>query len=292
MIILNEKSYAKKCLESGIIGDKPLFTLSVLAKYYYWCFGYSKNKIISLLFDFLSKYYPKYELNKSNWQAIIEEIAKKASSIRLFEISGIKVTKAEMKTIFGLKNKVLERLAFTMLCIAKLNNIKNPKNNGWVNADSKDIFNYARISCRSDEREIKMGQLWRKGLLEFSKRNDNLNCRVTFINDDSEEVLFVSDFRELGYEYLLYKGENFIRCESCGILTRGNKARTKKHCNCCDKYKPKGYKTVVCVDCGKGFKVNAKDNQTCRCKDCYIKYRKEYKAKNERERRIKMKENL
>ena len=43
-----------------------------------------------------------------------------------------------MEIILGLKNKVLERLAFTMLCLAKLNNIKNPKNNGWVNAESKE----------------------------------------------------------------------------------------------------------------------------------------------------------
>ena len=113
----------------------------------------------------------------------------------------------------------------------------------------------------------------------------------SFINDDSEEELFISDFRELGYEYLLYKGENLIRCADCGILTRGNKTGTKKYCKDCATYTPQGSKTVVCVDCGKEFEVDAKDNQTCRCKDCYIKYRKEYKAKNERERRKKLKEN-
>lgn len=280
MIILNEKLYAEKCLESGIIGDKPLFTLSVLAKYYYWCFGYSKNKIISLLFNFLSKYYPKYELNKSNWQAIVEKISQKASSTKLFEISGIKVTKAEMKAISGLKNKVLERLAFTMLCIAKLNNIKNPKNNGWVNTDSKDIFNYARISCSSDEREIKMGQLWHKGLLEFSKRNDNLNCRVTFVDNDGDEELFVSDFSELGYEYQKYKGENFIRCAECGILTRGNKNGTKKYCKNCSTYTPQETKTVICEDCGSPFEIAGNNKRTTRCEACYSAHRKEQIRKN------------
>lgn len=265
--------------------SKPFNTLSILAKYYYHCFGYRKKKITSLLLDYLSKYYPRYELNELSWQTSVEKIASNAGSFELFEISGVKVTKSEMETIIGLKNKVLERLAFTMLCLAKLNNIKNPRNNGWVNADSKEIFSYARISCKADEREIKIGKLWQKGLLEFSKRNDNLNCRVTFINDDSEEELFISDFRELGYEYLLYKGENLIRCADCGILTRGNKAGTKKYCKDCATYTPQGSKTVVCVDCGKEFEVDSLNNKTSRCAGCQKVYRNNYQKELMRKRR-------
>ena len=204
-----------------------------------------------------------------------------------------------METIIELKNKVLERLAFTMLCLAKLNNIKNPRNNGWVNADSKEIFNYARISCKANEREVKIGQLWKKGLLEFSKRNDNLNCRVTFINDDSEEELFITEagFQELGYEYINYtnklpKGKFFIRCLECGCLTYGNKNKTKKYCNKCGSKEPQETKIINCVDCGKVIEIKAKDNKTSRCKDCRDVYRKKYKAKNEKERRQKLKNNL
>lgn len=268
MIILNEKKYAENCIRNGLIDSKPYKTLFILAKYYYHCFDYRKKKITSLLIDYLSKYYPRYELNEFSWQTSVEKIAANAGSFELFEISGVKITKSEMETILGLKNKVLERLAFTMLCLAKLNNIKNPRNNGWVNADSKEIFSYARICCKSLEREIKIGQLWKKGLLEFSKRNDNLNCRVTFINDDSEEELFISDFRELGYEYLLYKGENFIRCADCGILIRNNKAGTKKYCKDCAIYTPKGSKKVICVDCGKEFETSSKNSKSTRCREC------------------------
>jgi len=268
VIILNEREYAENCLRNGLMDSKPFNTLSILAKYYYHYLGYRKKKITSLLLNYLSKYYPRYELNELSWQTSVEKIASNAGSFELFEIPGVKVTKSEMETIIGLKNKVLERLAFTMLCLAKLNNIKNPRNNGWVNADSKEIFSYARISCKADEREIKIGKLWQKGLLEFSKRNDNLNCRVTFINDDSEEELFISDFRELGYEYLLYKGENLIRCADCGILTRGNKAGTKKYCKDCATYTPQGSKTVVCVDCGKEFETSSKNSKSIRCQEC------------------------
>lgn len=152
MIILDEKKYAEKCLKNGLMDSKPYYVLCLLAKYYYHHLGYRKKKITSLLLDYLSKYYPRYEFS---WQTTVEKITRKAGDYQLFEISGVKITKSEMETIQNIHNKVLERLAFTMLCLAKFYNFKNPKNNGWVNTDSKEIYKYARISCKAIEREIK-----------------------------------------------------------------------------------------------------------------------------------------
>lgn len=36
MIVLNEKEYAEECLKNKTIDDKPFYTLSILAKYYYY----------------------------------------------------------------------------------------------------------------------------------------------------------------------------------------------------------------------------------------------------------------
>ena len=283
MIILNEKEYAKNCLQNGIVDTKPFITLSILAKYYYHECGYRKKKITTLLLEYLSKYYPRYKLNEFSWQTSIEKIAANAGVYRLYQINGIKITKNEMKTITNLHNKCLERLMFTMLCLAKLSNEKNPNNNGWVNAEAKDIFKYARISCKSDEREIKIGKLWQMGLLEFSKRNDNLNCRVTFIDNDDEE-LFVSDFRELGYEYQKYRNESFIQCAECGILTRNNKNGTKKYCKNCDGSIPQETKLIMCIDCGKSIEIKSKNNKTNRCINCQKEYIRQYDR--ERKRKI------
>lgn len=289
MIILDEKKYVEKCLKNGLMDLKPYYVLCLLAKYYYHHLGYRKKKITSLLLDYLSKYYPRYEFNEFSWKESIDKIARNVGKHKLYEISGVKITKAEMETIQNIHNKVLERLAFTMLCLAKLNNIRNPKNNGWVNTGSKEIFKLARISCKVVEKEIKIGKLRKMGLLEFPKRFGNLNRRVAFINDDDDEELFISDFRELGYEYLLYKGGNFIRCAECGILTRGNKGGNKKYCKDCATYTPKGTKMITCVDCGKEFEVIGNNKRTTRCKDCYSIHRKQQIKQNVQKLRAKNK---
>lgn len=52
--------------------------------------------------------------------------------------------------------------------------------------------------------------------------------------------------------------------------------------------KPKT-KEVQCVDCGKWFEVSTKDNETCRCDDCYTEYRKACVRENMRKYREKKK---
>lgn len=280
MIVLNEKAYAEECLQKKFISDKPFYTLSILAKYYYYCFGYKKAKITELLINFLEKYYPRYDFNKAMWNESIEKIVKNAGKYTLFEIDGIWITEAELRTIDSIHNKVLERLAFTLLCLAKLSNTKNSKNNGWVNNDAKEVFSLARISCSVANRYEKLGELHSLSLLEFPRRIDNLSCRVTYINDDSEKKLFISDFRELGYEYLKYRGENFIRCRECGILTRNNKYGNKKRCSECAGYvaKPK-YKVCACIDCGKEFEVPSNVANKARCDKCQAIHNSENKKK-------------
>lgn len=285
MIVLNEKEYAEQCLKSKTIGDKPFFTLSILAKYYYHCHGYRKKKITDLLISFISECYPRYSCNRADWDAHIEKLAASAGKYKLFEIDGIWITRAELDTIEGIHNKVLERLAFTMLCLAKLGNARNRKNNGWVNYTAKDIYSMARISCSVIDRYEKLSQLNQLSLLEFPKKNDNLSSRVTYVDDDSEKILFIYDFRELGYEYLKYKGENFIRCHECGILIRNNKAGTKKYCHQCAAYSPIETKEIVCVDCGNEFRVDARISNKIRCSCCQEIYRRNYQKELMRNRR-------
>ena len=264
---MNERVFAENCLREKDLGKKPYYSLHLIARYYY-SLGYRKKKIIEELTRFLENYYPPYNNARYEWDNQIEKIAKNAGKTPLFESEGVKITSAELEKIESLNNKVLERLAFTLLCLAKLKLQKNPESNGWITNDAKEIFTLARISCKEIERYLKINKLYTLGFVEPSKKITNLSIRVTYINDDSPQKLFISDFRELGYEYLQYKGEKFIRCQECGVLTRANKNGTKKYCKNCAGYKPQKTKIVSCVDCGKEFVVNSYNSKTCRCKDC------------------------
>lgn len=275
-IVLNEKEYAETCLKNKVVGDKPFFTLSILAKYYYHHLGYRKKKISDLLVEFMANNYPRYSCNKLKWNETIEKISTNAGKFPLHEINGVWVTESELETISTIHNKVLERLAFTLLCLAKLNNLRNPKNNCWVNMDAKDVFTLARIDCNVIGRYERLGQLSQLGLLEFPKKNDNLSNRVTYVSDDGEKILFISDFRELGYEYQKYIGDNFIRCQECGILVRNNKNGTKKYCRSCAGYTPVRTKVMICCDCGEEFEIDARLSNKFRCDCCQSKHRRTY----------------
>ena len=273
MIILNEVKAAEKCLNNGLIEGKPLYTISILAKYYYHHCGYKKKQIEELLFDYLKKYYPRYEYSEFWWEEKVESVAKKAREGTLYEIEGISITKAELAKIKELNNKVLERLLFTMLCLAKFCNAKNPANKDWVNFKYKDIFKLARISCNNFDRCEKTAELIERGYLELSKRIDKVNFRITFVDDDSEQVLFIteSDFRELGYVYRQYCGEKFIRCAECDILMRPNKNNTRRYCKDCASYEKQDYKFVTCSVCGKEFRTSNVDNRADKCPECQYK---------------------
>lgn len=277
MIVLNERELAENCIRNGVYDNKPLYTVNLIARYYYHCLEYRKKKITALLFEFLEKHYPRYIYTKEFWADSIEKAIYQAQKRPLYENNGVSITQKELDTIASLHDKVNERLAFTVLCIAKLNSVRNENNNGWVNNDENEIFRLARIYDTVKDRQKRIGMLYHAGLIELSNKIDCVNFRVTFIDDDPLSVLFISDFRELGYEYSKYKGGNFIRCKECGILIRGNKKGTKKYCSSCIAYTPLYKKTVTCIDCGIAFSIPSKNNRTTRCPMCYHEYRKERK---------------
>ena len=236
-VVLNEKKQAEYIIEKGEVGNKPTSTLFLLAKYYRQKENLNKEQTFNKLNEFMEKNYKNY--NSATWEDIIEDISKKANKYPLREIDHIEITKSEIDTIRNVCNIKYEKLLFTMLCYAKLYNKISDKNNGWVNTDIKELFRVARVPVRyRNDKFLYLNDLETAGLISFSNKNDNLNLRVTFIDNDSETILRVEDFRELGYEYLNYIGDGkFIRCKCCKMLVRkkSNNDRSTKYCNNCAK---------------------------------------------------------
>lgn len=290
MIVVNENEYAQARIKNKDVGDNVYTTLAILARYYY-AQGLKRKAVCIELQNFLEIAYPKYSISKTYWIDIIEKTATKNAKEKLFESDGIWITEGEWEKIQALDNKILGKLAFTLLCIAKINNQRKETNNNWVNTEIKDIFRMANISCSNDLRAKRLGVIIHSGLAEFAKRVDNLNLKVLFVDEESDKKFIVSDFRDLGNEYLYRIGENYIRCAECGKLIKNNKNGTKKYCNACAAYNPQEIKQVECIDCGKLFIADAKASNKCRCDKCQMIRDKETKKERNRKYYLKRTQN-
>lgn len=278
MILLNELEEAKNILEKKDINNNPKACINLLIRYFVNNEGLDKEQTLQRVDGFLRNSFRKY--NFSKWVDYLKKQIKAAKKYPLSEIQSVPITKIELNTIEQLHNIRFEKVAFTLLCFAKLYNLKNEKNNGWVNQELKTIFKHARVTIKAVEQCLLIAQIRDAGLIHYSSGVDNTNIKVNFIDDSNENVVLnVSDFRELGYEYMLWKGENFFRCSECGILAKQNKKGNRKYCSSCSKYNKIEEKVIHCIDCGCEVEINGVVKNKKRCDKCQEEANLERKRK-------------
>ena len=191
--------------------------------------------------------------NSVNWDLVIEKIVTKAKKYPLIQVNFVCITKHELETIKELQSKRMQRVSFTLLCLAKFYDEVNEKNNDWVNSKINDIFRLARVQISKNDKTLMLNDLRALGLIEYSIKVDNDNVNVQFVDNESEVILQIDDFRELGYEYMKY----------CGYG-----------------------KFINCNDCGKLMKLYSKDNQTVRCAECQHKHLQQLWRESKRRQRM------
>lgn len=231
-IVLNEHEWAENMINSRTLGNKPFETLSRVAKYYIDK-KYSKKDTRNLLDTFLLQCDPKASLPK--WADTLDRAVSRALKYDAIQVDGIDITKAEMGKIDALEGKQMRRLAFTLLCLAKYWDIVNPAGDHWVNSKDSDIMAMANVKTSVKRQSLMYHTLNELGLIQFSKKVDNTNVKVCFI-EDGDVAMTITDFRNVGYQYLKYHGEPYFECQNCGIITRlGSPAKgiKQKYCKSC-----------------------------------------------------------
>lgn len=231
-IVLNEYNWAENAIKERALGRKPTETLARVAKYYIHK-EFTKKDTRSMLDSFLLQCDPNTNLVR--WSDTLDRIVRFADKYPLIMIDGISITEPEMNKIKSLEGRQLQRLAFTLLCIAKYLYSVSDKNNYWVSTPDNEIMKMANIRTSIKRQSLMFGQLRDAGLIRFSKKIDNLSVQVMFA-EDGEEVLNITDFRNLGYQYLKYLGEPYFNCECCGVTTKikdTTKGNKKKYCDEC-----------------------------------------------------------
>lgn len=286
---MNEYTYAenllnKQDLKACDLGDKPSSTLNLLARYYREI-GKNDDEIKELLSDFLNRCL-KDKYKESKWIDSIFYQVVKSKKYTLKKVDNVIVTKSEMEIIQSVKGKSRQKVLFALLVLAKYYNAVSDKNKNWTNLEYKKIFKLANVQLSIQNQALLINDLYNCGFVNVSKNVGKPNIQINFVDNESDAVLTITRLKDLGKEYLMFCGEDYIRCQKCGTLVKNYK-NTNKYCKTCGQYQPIETKTVICVDCGNEFSVDAKDNQTIRCNDCYKNYRRKYKAIAERNRRLK-----
>ena len=231
-IVLREHEWAENMIKTRSLGKKPSETLSRVARYYIDK-GYTKKDTRKFLDTFLIQCDPTSSLTK--WADSLDYALSRALKYEAINIEGIDISKPEMNKINALDGKQIKRLAFTLLCLAKYWKIVRVVGDYWVNNKDNEIMSMANINT-SIKRQCDMYRILREcGMIQFSKKVDNTNVKVCFI-EDGEVAMHITDFRNLGYQYLKYCGEPYFECKNCGITTKyRNPSNTggQKYCSNC-----------------------------------------------------------
>lgn len=201
-----------------------------LAKYYY-AQGLKKGAIRNKIEEHMLRCDPM--INTVRWQDVIDSMIKGAAKYPLVEIDKIVITRSEMDAISKLDGSLRQRLMFALLCLAKYGNAVRPSNENWVNHESRDIFSMANIVLTAKRQALMINDLWQAGYVKYSRVVDNVNLCVQIVDDESEPVFEITDFRNLGNQFRAYTGDNsYFPCQNCGAYVK-RKSNAQKYCAAC-----------------------------------------------------------
>lgn len=227
--ILNERDWVEDVLSGCSLGSRPYETLGRVARYFY-AEGYKPKEIEHAIVGFLKRCDQSISIVK--WQSAIDSVVANAGKRPLVELVGISITRREMERIGTLETRTLQRLMFTLLCVAKYRNAVNGNGASWVSCDEKEIFRMANIKITNKRQSLMINDLWSKGFIGYSKIVDNININVKIVDDDSPEAVFVSSFEDVGNQYMMAVGENYFSCECCGRIIRRT-SNAQRYCRKC-----------------------------------------------------------
>jgi len=253
-IIPYEDKRAIELLNKGNLSKSLRNDLCILGKYYKVEISKDKEEIKKFLRGFCEWRIDDY--NEILYFDIIKSAVNYSSKNDLFIARPVEVTKDELQKINKIKNKnkelqeQMKKCLFTLLVLSKLYNqkieiqIQNKKTTKkkkeklektryYFKESLREICKVANIKILIKNQEDLIIQLYKDGLLDIS---NNSAYKPLIINENYQEtdiVLRINNFQDLGLQYLLCNGdENIIQCENCGkyIIKKNGKIKYCRQC--------------------------------------------------------------
>lgn len=237
-VILNELDILNNILENDYMDNKkPLSCLRILCKYYFKK-GLNKEEILKKLDKYMSKNYNGY--NEDNWYGKLKGLIKTVQKYNNFEIinvNEISITEYEWNKILELNDKQLERVAFILLVYQKINQIKNPNSNGWINQTLTDIFSESIIRANNIEKGRILHKLYSLKYIEQKNTCDATELKLKHTYNSSNVKININNFNNvISYYYEYRNNERWKECNVCGKRFKmNNNDYSSMYCGKCRK---------------------------------------------------------
>lgn len=242
-VINSELDIINDIINKNTYGVKTYDAILMLIKYMYVNGERDKLNIKETIIQLLSqcdKDFSRTEWNEHISKAIdntFNSVIKYNKELKINDIKKIQITKKEINTIDSIEDKKIRKIAFIILLYAKINNIVN-NSNGWINQSYTNIFKESSVSGNRTEKLKMLHILYSNELISMNMKSSKTSIKINYIDldENSEVAFYVTDFEYPIYQYLIYEGYNYKKCEVCGkYFKQTSNTKPKKYCNKCAK---------------------------------------------------------
>ena len=276
--IFNEKDHIESMIFSGCVDSVNINrTIKKLARYNYYVNQMSEEESYDSIVDYMNTNYTYF--SEVGSYSDINGCIRDASKSAWKDIDSVIITKKELETISSLNDIRQEKLAFVLLADAKYDNAYKNKNINLSYLSNSDLYRMARVTMPVNDRSMFLHFLYENNLVEVNINPTTTHKKLLYVDDsgEAELVLNENNYKELAFTYLNWKnGGGYKECKNCRRLFRTKKKGNQIYCKkCAPKNLLMEVKTIVCQDCGVEVTIDSKDNETCKCENCYAEYRKQ-----------------
>lgn len=249
-VILKESELLNIALKNEKVKKSDIPNILIILARYYFSIGLSKDEVYLKL----SEYYKSTDIgyNETVSYEFIKNLINsvhRSGRFNLVDVNEVSISKKEWDRIISLNNKGAEKLAFSMLVYQKINEMKNPTSNGWINTERSYLMKEAGFTTQPLDVKLNFHTLYKNGYIDKRKAVDATGYLINYrdINEEENEPkIIITNFEKIITYYDEHRnGNKYKECEICNKRFKVSKiGKPPKYCPNCAK-KIKSEKTVI-----------------------------------------------
>lgn len=237
-LILKESELLDIALNNKKVKKADIPNILVVLSKYYFSLGLSNEEV----YDKLNEYYKSTDIGYNetvSYEFITSLINRIYNSERfnIVDVNKVVISVDEWSRIISLNDRGAEKLAFSMLVHQKVNEIKNPKSNGWINTERSYLLMDAGFTKQTLEVKLHFHTLYKKGYIGKRNAVDATGYLINYrdINAESDPKITITNFEKIITYYDEHRnGNKYKECELCKKRIKVTNNRIK-YCTPCAK---------------------------------------------------------